>query len=464
MIRYGLDFGTTNSSIGLAGQAGLDLLQIDSQATDPQVIRSLLYFFHRDLEIKEDRRGITHFNYSGEFLHTIGQNAVDNFLKDNKNRTPGIKIEVYTGRFLHQSFSPDAGPANLVAEYYEDVDYGTGRLLQALKSALKHPLYKGTNIFGKFFTLEELMGFFISQIRKNANEIVGQEIDNVKVGRPVVFSPDKKVDAQAEDRLREGLKMAGFKRIEFEYEPVAAARYFLKTHNLPRQKVLVFDFGGGTLDTAIVEWDGQFKVLATDGVYIGGNLLNSDMMENKLLKYFGSDLSWGDSQVPLPRHITESLKSWFAIPNLNNPDDMRFLQGQAKYRCSDLPSLERLIYLIKMNLGFELYETIENAKKELSFKAESVIKFIDGPIQIEEPITKQEFETIIHPRIAQVKETVLRTLTKAKLAPEEIGIVVRTGGSSLIPVVENMLADIFGGEKVQLFDTFTSIAAGLALE
>jgi hypothetical chaperone protein len=58
----------------------------------------------------------------------------------------------------------------------------------------------------------------------------------------------------------------------------------------------------------------------------------------------------------------------------------------------------------------------------------------------------------------------LKTLETAKTTPEEIEVVVRTGGSSLIPKVEQMLAEIFGQKKVQLFDAFTSIAAGLALE
>jgi hypothetical chaperone protein len=158
-----------------------------------------------------------------------------------------------------------------------------------------------------------------------------------------------------------------------------------------------------------------------------------------------------------------ALNSWYAVSNLNNPSDMRAL-SEMRRKCSDLPALERLIYLIKMNLGFSIYEAIEKAKKDLSTKDETRIQFSDGPIKIDISLTKEEFEKLIDPRIKEVRQVVLRTLDSAKVSPEEIDVVVRTGGSSLIPKVEKMLAEIFGKEKVQLFDAFTSIAAGLALE
>jgi hypothetical chaperone protein len=117
-----------------------------------------------------------------------------------------------------------------------------------------------------------------------------------------------------------------------------------------------------------------------------------------------------------------------------------------------------------MNLGFGIYEAVEKAKKELSVEDETRIKFSDGPIEIDVPLSRIEFETLIAPRVADIKRVVLKTLETAKTTPEEIEVVVRTGGSSLIPKVEQMLAEIFGQKKVQLFDAFTSIAAGLALE
>ncbi len=308
-----------------------------------------------------------------------------------------------------------------------------------------------------------MIGLFVSQVKTAADTIIGEKGANLRVGRPVKFLDDPEKDKDVENRLRESLRMVGFNKIEFEFEPVAAAKYFLYKNRFSKKKILVFDFGGGTLDTAIVEFNGKYQVIATDGVYIGGNLLNSDIMREKLNPYFGSEIRWGDQQAELPGNFMSALNSWYAVSNLNNPSDMRAL-AEMKRKCTDLPALERLIYLIKMNLGFSIYEAIEKAKKELSSQDETRIQFSDGPIKIDMPFPRSEFEELIDPRIAEVKEVVLRTLKSAKTSPEEIEVVVRTGGSSLIPVVEKMLAEIFGKEKVQLFDAFTSIAAGLALE
>ncbi len=463
MIRCGLDFGTTNSSLSLLEKGEPHLVPIDTKATDPRIIRSLLYFAHRELIAKEVKFGNFEYSYQGEFKYSFGQEALEKYLFDNKNRTPGVVLQLYTGKMLQANKSVEGGPADLVAEYYEEIDYGTGRLLQALKTALKAPFYKGTNIFGKYFTLEQLIGLFVSLIKQEADKKLGESANSLRVGRPVKFLDDPHKDRAVQDRLHEALKMVGFKTIEFEFEPVAAAKYFLHKNKLAKQKIFVFDFGGGTLDTAIVEYDSWFKVLATDGVYIGGNLLNSDIMKAKLNCYFGSEMRWGDAQNPLPHHIMDSLNSWYGVINLNNPADMRFL-AEARYKNSDPEALDRLLYLIKMNLGFEIYETIEKAKKELSDGQTATLKFSDGPININLELTRKEFEDLIAPRVAETKEIVLRTLAAAKLEPDQIDVVVRTGGSSLIPVVEEMLVTIFGPSKVQLFDTFTSIAAGLALD
>ena len=207
----------------------------------------------------------------------------------------------------------------------------------------------------------------------------------------------------------------------------------------------------------------DFKVLATDGVYIGGDLLNADIMQAKLWNYFGASDSWGDQGLPVPLHIYQALNSWHSITSLNNLDNMELLKNIA-YKHSDPQALERLLYLIKTNVGFEIYESIEKAKKQLSEDLEAKIIYQDGPINLDLKITRDEFEIIINSRVEAVKGIILKTLEKAGVKPDEVDKVVRTGGSSLIPVFADMLEEIFGREKITLFETFTSIASGLALD
>lgn len=469
-MKYGLDFGTTNSSIAVEENGVGKVLQIDAKATDQRVVRTLLYFNRREIEyapyvseakIKQNIFEPGDYKYVGEFHPLIGQAAVNQYLKENKNRTQGIKRILFTGRMISaQSLMVVSGGADAVREYFEEIDYGTGRLIQGIKTALKARFYKGTTVFGQFMSLEDLVAIYIKEIRNIADTLVVQDVDEVICGRPVHFSDDPDKDKAAQDRLEEGLRQAGFKKITFQFEPIAAAHQFIAQSGKKANTVFVFDFGGGTLDTAIVKGE---QVLAADGVYIGGDLLNADIVKAKLWSYFGADARYGEHQLHMPTHIFEALGSWFALPNMNNPETLQLFE-RLRYKNNDYKALDRYLYLIRANVGFQLYEAIENAKKKLSVEDRAQIIFKDGPIEIDIEITKQEFEEIIKPRVDEIRGVVLRTLDKAKVKPEQIDVVVRTGGSSLIPIFEKMLVDIFGKQKIQQFETFTSIAAGLALE
>ncbi len=475
MSFYGLDFGTTNSSLSVLVNGEPFLMPIEPTASNQGVARSALYFYPRKLIIsnkvvKEQIVSNTFMHdqiwYEGEEKISTGVSAVKTYLNDNKSRHYGIRRKIYTGVYKTFILFTEASGKIVTTEvpdYYEEMDFGTGRLFHALKSALKSPNYKGVSVFGKEYTLEDMIGIFVKNLKKAADAFGNDEKKSVVCGRPVKFSIDPKADKEAQNRLEKAIKSAGFDEVKFEFEPVAAAKYYLSRFPSRGKRVLVFDFGGGTFDTTIMETGKESKILATDGVYIGGDLLNSDIFYHKLGKLFGTEVRFGEKQMLIPGHIITGLRSWFGIPNLNNPDDIDFLTGSVKYKCSDPEAIERLLYLIQKNLGFEMYEAIEVAKKELTSKREATISFKDDLINIEERISRQEFEEIIAPRVEAVRECVMRTMDKANLKSKDIDVVIRTGGSSLIPVFENMLIDIFGQDKVTEFDPFTSVAAGLAL-
>ncbi|MDO8570831.1 MAG: Hsp70 family protein [Candidatus Daviesbacteria bacterium] len=471
MIKFGLDFGTTNSSISVSFDGkNSQIIEVDKNALDSRVVRSMLYFDHRELvygpnvkpgQLETQNFSIGDIEYKGEQTYLIGQSAIDKYILENRNRKPGIKRKIFTGRWIKIQYG-EGSSGDPMPEYYEEIDYGTGRLIQALKSSLR-TFYKGTTIFGKYYTVEEMIGIFVKKFKDTTEKETGEIVEEITIGRPVHFSNVATIDQKAQDRLAVAMKSAGFKKLKFQFEPVAAAKQFVSKTEGEKEIVFVFDFGGGTLDTALVESGKNFKVLATDGVYIGGDLLNADIMQAKLWNYFGASDSWGDQSLPVPLYIYQALNSWHSIPSLNNPDNMELLKNIA-YKHSDPQALERLLYLIKTNVGFEIYEAIEKAKKQLSENLESRIIYQDGPINLDLKITRDEFEIIINSRVEDVKEIIFKTLEKAGVKPNEVDKVLRTGGSSLIPVFADMLEEIFGKEKITLFETFTSIAAGLALD
>lgn len=478
MATYGLDFGTTNTSLSALVNGEPVLRPIDPLAENQGVARSALYFFPRKLMIsnkvnKEQltTNTFTHDQvwYEGDEKICTGNLAVTTYLKDNKSRHEGLKRKIYTGKYntvILYTTPTGKVVTGEIPDYYEEVDFGTGRLFHALKTALKSPNFKGVRVFGKEYTLEEMIGIFVNHLKTIADSLSDSEVKSVVCGRPVSFSPSPEADKAAQDRLEKAIRMAGFDEVKFQFEPVAAAKYYLSKFPSKGKNVLVFDFGGGTFDTTImvVNDKSDFKVLATDGVYVGGDLLNSDIFYHKLGKYFGTEVRFGEAQMKMPGHIIAGLRSWFGIPNLNNPDDIAFLTGNVRYKNSDPEAITRLLYLIQRNLGFEMYEAIEEAKKQLTKAEKARIIFKDGLIDIDEEITKDEFEKMIESRIIAVKETIERTLKTAGLSTKDIDIVVRTGGSSLVPVFEQMLVEMFGADKVMEFDPFTSVAAGLALE
>jgi len=475
-MKIGLDFGTTNSSLSLLADGKITLLPIDEFAQKPEVVRSALYFYPQkliiansatDAQIKSNTFNIDQISYEGTAKTLFGQKAVKTYLHDNKYRQEGKLRKIYTGRTfeLITWINPYSGRIYKedVPEVLEEIDYGIGRLFHALKTALKSSYYKGSTVFGKYYSLGELIGMFVANIKKRAESILNEKIEELVVGRPVFFSEDLEKDKVAQKRLESGIKNAGIKNVSFEYEPIGAAKYFVHEKPNIQGNILVFDFGGGTLDTTLINVTNEkFKVLVNDGVYIGGDLFNSDVFINKLGKYFGTEIKWGDKKQPMPSRFINALASWFSIPNLNNAEDIRMLEN-IKRQCNDPDAIDRLLYLIKTNLSFEIYEAIETAKKQLSSQEKSVITYNDGTLDFEIEITKSEFQKIIKPRMDEIKETIMRTLEKVNLKPKDISAVVATGGSSSLPIVKSMLSDIFGGEKINFFELFTSIAAGLVL-
>ena len=106
---------------------------------------------------------------------------------------------------------------------------------------------------------------------------------------------------------------------------------------------------------------------------------------------------------------------------------------------------------------------VEAAKRRLSTELETGIDIDKEAIQIHERLKRTEFTHIIEHTLNLMVECVQEAETSAGIAPEDIDLVLTTGGTSLIPAIHTMLADRYGEERLKARDTFTSVASGLAI-
>jgi len=407
---YGIDFGTSNTVVTLRSGGTTRVLELDVGG----IIPSLLYF-------ERDRRP------------SVGREAIAD----------------YTAALQRWK-----GSSNLYSRF---------RFFQAIKLALKDSTFEGTALFGQRVRVEALAAIFLREVKRRADEAVGRASTRLVLGRPVVLSPDPAVDATLQTRFREAAMLAGFEEVDFVLEPVAASVGFA---GRAREVILVFDFGGGTLDISLARSrDGSMETLASAGADLGGYLLNEDISRSRIIRHFGAGgrfKTMTGKELELPVWITNQVASFYALP-LADIAKTRATVRDLVYdaRPADKDKLRGLNEFLDRNLGFELFNEIDEAKIALSSRETGTIAYAVPPyVCFREEMTRLGFETLVAARVAAARVLVLSALAAAGLEPGEVDRVVRVGGSSRIPVFARMLEALFPG-RVEEGAVFTSIAAGL---
>lgn len=435
-LKVGIDFGTSNSGVAVFDGQHVRLLPVDPKNVIPEVIKTVLYI-------------------TREYRCYLGQEAVEAYYRDNVNRQR---------RFVKQ-WAGEIDVYNADMHYVRDIfvyvdELKPGRLLQYLKTALRKENYQGTRIFEKFYTPGDLAKTYLTLLKQRAESVLGEKIDAVTLGRPVKFADTPEQDKKAEETLRQAAKEAGFKEVDFELEPIAAALDYEQSISKP-QNVVIFDFGGGTLDIAVMRLgDKKRQVYANGGVDIAGSDFDRTIIEKRMLPHFG----YGKvKHHPEILEMIHAVPDWMALPELGTPINKNVLEKaiQAKIAPVRLKALEGLIY---NDLAFTFYNRVEAGKIALSKDGATVISLEDKNIALWEMYTRHQFENDIHHYLADVEKVLLDTIAKSGLELGQIDAVVKTGGSSNIPLFTGMLTRIFGAEKVKQSNAFSSVVAGLAIK
>jgi hypothetical chaperone protein len=436
-LKVGIDFGTSNSGVAVYDGSRVSILPIDQQNVVPEVVKTILY-------VTKDHK------------YYIGQDAVELYYRHNVDRQRRFEkkwageIEFHGAEMFY------------VRDVYVYVDVlKPGRLLQFIKSALRSNNYQGTVIFDEFYSLQHIIRIYLQALKTRTETILNEEISAVTLGRPVKFSESVEEDQQSSEILRSAAYEAGFQQVDFELEPIAAAIYYEKMLETP-QNVLIFDFGGGTLDITIMRLGDpkSRRVYASNGIGIAGADFDRRIIQKRMLPHFGEGKTKKDPEI---ESLLEAVSDWQVLPELSTPHvkskiETEIHNGNAPVQ---MQALESLIF---NDLAFSFYNKVESAKIQLSSQGATCIELQEKGMDIWELYTRYQFEADISNFVSQIEAVLLETVIASGLEPEEIDAVVKTGGSSNIPIFTAILKTIFGAERVKASNTFSSVVGGLAIK
>jgi hypothetical chaperone protein len=401
----GIDFGTTNSVVAILDDDGGVTTQ--SYATD-DVFRSVLCFW------TESGRGRMHLR------HEAGAQAITAYLEDPLD----------------------------------------SRLIMSMKTYLAQKSFTETRIFGHPFTLERLIGLFLTALLVNAPAAPA-----IIVGRPVRFAGEFVDNALGADRLRRAYAEAGLPDVALALEPEAAGTRFARTLTEPAT-VLIGDFGGGTSDFSIMRFDPRCgtEPLGHAGIGIAGDVFDYRVIDRAIAPLLGKGDTYRvmGKALPVPPEYYSGFARWHLLSLMRTPRTLRAISEVA--RTSQHPDrLHHLITLIEDGLGYALYQAVSTAKAELSRSDTTVLRFRHKTFAVERIITRVEFEDWIAGDLARLAATIDQVLADASTAPGKVDRVFLTGGTAFVPAVRRLFEHRFGSDKLTGGGEFVSVAEGLAL-
>ncbi len=431
----GIDFGTTNSSVARARMVApersprVDLVTFPGAAgaAPTASFRSILY------------------------------------LEQNRER----------GRSTTESFTGPAAIDRYLSRHLLDAEPRPGRLIQSLKSYLPVRTLTGTEVFGRRYTVEDLVSRILADLRSAAEAGFSMQIGSAVVGRPVRFvgATTPGDDAFAIERLTSALGAAGLAEVKFLEEPVAAALAYEAT--LERDElILIGDFGGGTSDFTLIHVGPSARarpsaerILGTAGLPLAGDAFDAKLVRRLVSPALGSDSmarSLGKTLPAVPAWIYANLERWHYLSFLRTRNVEEILRT-ARLRALEPEKIEALMTLVNEDLGYQLHQAVQRTKVALSDEPAAEFRFCEPGLDLRTAVTRVEFESWIAPELAWIEQTVDDLLGGTHTTPGQVDRVFLTGGTSFVPAVRRIFEERFGAGRVTAGEAFTSVARGLAL-
>jgi hypothetical chaperone protein len=349
-----------------------------------------------------------------------------------------------------------------------------GRLMRSLKSLLGTSLIDGqTEVGGRALPFRMLLAHFIGELKRRGEQAAGHPFDSVVLGRPVFFIDDSADNDQlAEDTLADIARAVGFKHIAFQYEPIAAA--FDYESRIGREElVLIADIGGGTSDFSLVrlgpdragragKGDRRDDILATGGVHIGGTDFDKYLSLSSVMPLlgYGSRMT-NNSDIPSSYYF--NLATWHTI-NLAYTKKAWTQLADVVRDAREPDKVGRLQRLIEERAGHWLAMKVEEGKIALSDATCATIALdrLAPPHGL--TLQRHEFDAAIGHLIDSVDQTVLKLLADAGVAASAVDTVFFTGGSSGVIALRERIGALLPAARKVEGDLFGSIGSGLAID
>ena len=355
-----------------------------------------------------------------------------------------------------------------LAEYLEGYE---GRLMRALKSLLGSSLMDGsTEVGGRALPFKDLLASFIGELKTRAEAQAGRSFDQAVFGRPVHFVDDNETaDRRAQDTLEAIARQVGFKDVSFQFEPIGAALHY--EAGLDREElVLIADIGGGTADFSLVRLsperarrvDRREDLLGNAGLHVGGTDFDRALSLEAVMPLLGYR-GLMKSGAEIPSNLFFQLATWhtinFAYTRQAFADFQHIYRDAAARR-----ELDRLARLIGQREGHWLALQVEQAKIDLSTADTTLLHLDRLEAGLAHGISREDFAQATRSLVERVAATVGGLLDQAGVAREQVDTLYFTGGASGVPQLRARIAAELPQARSVEGDLFGSIGAGLAVE
>ena len=273
------------------------------------------------------------------------------------------------------------------------------------------------SIFGKEYTPQQISAFLLQKIKRDTEAFLGDRVDKAVITVPAYFNDNQR------QATKDAGTIAGLEVVRIINEPTAASLAYGLDKAEKEMKIMVFDFGGGTLDVTIMEMGGGvFEVKSTSGdTQLGGTDMDNTLVDYVLSKFreeTGIDLKSDKTGVTRIREAVE----------------------KAKIELSSLITTD-------INLPFIAYDQKTNAPKNLALT-----------------LTRAKLEELVRPTVERCKASMLQSLSDAKLTPQDIDKIILIGGPTRMPMVRQFVYDVMGKEPERGVDPMEAVAIGASVQ